>query len=94
MHTGVLKNIQIINDGGWHFNYLLKVEEIAKKFKSLAETSWDKEEFFNENNIREKINQKKDLFNRGHIFERVEIDKSYPKYLQENKKRYHEWIIE
>ena len=88
------KNIQIINDGGWHFNYLLKVEEIAKKFKSLAETSWDKEEFFNENNIREKINQKKDLFNRGHIFERVEIDKSYPKYLQENKKRYHEWIIE
>ncbi len=88
------KNIQIIKDGGWHFNYLLKPEEIAKKFKSLAETSWDKEEFFNEENIRKKINQRKDLFNRGHFFEKVEIDKSYPKYLQDNRKKYLEWIIE
>ena len=31
--------------------------EQSKKFKSLAETSWDKEEFFNENNIKKKINQ-------------------------------------
>jgi beta-1,4-mannosyl-glycoprotein beta-1,4-N-acetylglucosaminyltransferase len=88
------KNIQIIKDGGWHFNYLLKPGEIAKKFKSLAETSWDKEEFFNEENIIKKINQKKDLFNRGHFFEKVEIDESYPKYLQDNKKKYLEWITE
>ena len=88
------KNIQIISDGGWHFNYLLKPEEIAKKFKSLAETSWDKEEYFNLENIKKKINQRKDLFNRGHIFEQVIIDKSYPKYLRENKKNYLEWIIE
>jgi len=26
-----------------------------KKFKSLAETSWDKEEYFNEENIIKKI---------------------------------------
>ena len=88
------KNIQIIKDGGWHFNYLLKPKEISKKFKSLAETSWDKEEYFNEDNIKKKISQKKDLFNRGHIFDKVEIDSSYPKYLQENKKAYLEWIIE
>jgi hypothetical protein len=46
------KSIQIINDGGWHFNYLLKPEDIARKFKSLAQTSWDKEEYFNEENIK------------------------------------------
>ena len=27
------KSIQIFNDGGWHFSYLLKPEEISKKFK-------------------------------------------------------------
>lgn len=88
------KSIEIIDEGGWHFNYLLKPEQISKKFKSLAETSWDKEEFFNIDNIKKKINQKKDLFNRGHVFEKVEINESYPKYLRENKKKYFEWIIE
>ena len=88
------KDIQIIKDGGWHFNYLLKPIEIAKKFRSLAETSWDKEKYTNEENIKKKIHEKKDLFDRGHIFEQVKIDKSYPKYLQENKSKYKDWIIE
>ena len=88
------KSIQIINDGGWHFNYLLKPEDIARKFKSLAETSWDKEEYFNEENIKKKIKEKKDLFNRGHIFEQVELNQAYPLYLQKNKRKYSEWIIQ
>ena len=88
------KNIEIINEGGWHFNYLLKPKEISKKFKSLAEISWDKEEYFNEENIVKKINLKKDLFNRGHTFERVKIDQSYPKYLNDNKEKYEEWMLD
>ena len=88
------KNIEIINDGGWHFNYLLKPNEISKKFKSLAETSWDKEEYFNEENIVKKIKFKKDLFNRGHTFELVKIDQSYPRYLNENKEKYKQWILD
>ena len=87
------KSIEIINDGGWHFNYLLRPDEISKKFKSLAETSWDKEEYFNENNIKEKIKQKTDLFNRGHTFERVNIDGTYPEYLQKNQNKFTEWIL-
>ena len=43
--------------------------------------------------LRIRLNKKKDLFNRGHIFEQVEINESYPRYLQENKKKYREWII-
>ena len=88
------KSIQVINDGGWHFNYLLKPEDIARKFKSLAETSWDKEEYFNEENIKKKIKEKKDLFNRGHTFEQVELNQAYPLYLQKNKRKYSEWIIQ
>ena len=87
------KSIEIFKEGGWHFNYLLKPEEIAKKFKSLAETSWDKEEYYNLENITKKINQKKDLFERGHIFEQVKIDGTFPEYIQKNQNQYSDWII-
>lgn len=87
------KNIELINEGGWHFNYLLKPNEISKKFKSLAETSWDKEEYFNEKNIIKKIELKKDLFNRGHIFDIVKIDESFPEYIRNNIEKYKMWII-
>ena len=87
------KSIQIINEGGWHFNYLLKPKEISRKFKSLAETSWDQEKYFNEDNIKKKIREQKDLFNRGHYFIKVNLDESYPHYILENKERYKEWII-
>ena len=86
------KSIEIIKDGGWHFSYLLTPEQIAKKFKSLAETSWDKEKFLNLDYIKKRIGEKKDLFGRGHTYEGVEIDKSYPEYIIKNLKKYNEWI--
>ena len=87
------KNIEIIDDGGWHFNYLLKPKEISKKFRSLAETSWDQEKYYNEKNIEEKIKQKRDLFNRGHVFEQVNIDNSFPQYIRVNQDKYSDWIL-
>ena len=87
------RSIQIINNGGWHFNYLLKPESIAKKLKSLAETKWDNTQYHDVENIRNKINQKKDLFNRGHVYEVVDIDKSYPDFILKNRERLKEWII-
>ena len=87
------RNIQIIDNGGWHFNYLLDPKDISKKFKSLAETSWDKEKFYNEKIIEDKIKKKQDLFERGHTYEYVSIDDSYPDYLRENLNKYSKWII-
>mgnify|MGYP000450887256 CR=1 FL=1 len=39
-----------------------------------------------------KIIQKKDLFNRGHNFEVVKINKDFPKYVYENKESLKEFI--
>jgi beta-1,4-mannosyl-glycoprotein beta-1,4-N-acetylglucosaminyltransferase len=86
------KNIQIINNGGWHFSYLLTPEQIAKKFKSLAETSWDNDKYLNLEYIKKKIEEKKDLFNRGHAYEYVKIDENYPDYITKNLEKYKEWI--
>ena len=87
------RNIQIIENGGWHFSYLLTPQEIEKKFKSLAETSWDNEKFSNLDIIKKKINDKIDLFDRGHLYNRVNIDESYPDYILNNKEKLKEWII-
>ena len=86
------KSIQIINKGGWHFNYLLTPEQISKKLRSLAETRWDKEEFYSVEKIKNKIKDKIDLFDRGHIYKRVEPEKYLPKFIMDNKSKYLDWI--
>ena len=86
------KSIQIINEGGWHFNYLLTPEQISKKLRSLAETRWDKEEFYSVEKIKNKIKDKIDLFDRGHIYKRVEPEKYLPKFIMDNKSKYLDWI--
>ena len=86
------KNIQIIKDGGWHFNYLLKPEAISRKLKSLAHTQYDKKEFYDIEIIKDKINSRNDLFNRGHIYQKVDIDDTFPRYIFDNKEEFQEWI--
>ena len=87
------KSIELFNNAGWHFSYLLTPQEIEKKFKSLAETSWDNEKFSNLDIIKKKISDKVDLFGRGHVYNKVDIDDSYPDYILNNKKKLKDWII-
>ena len=93
------KNIELVEDGGWHFNYLLKPEQISKKLKSLAATQWDwgekltQEEFFSIKNIEEKIFNKKDLFNILHNYQKIKLDESFPNFIRENIDKYKEWLI-
>ena len=52
-----------------------------------------KEEFFSIKNIEEKISNKKDLFNRGHNYRKINFDDSFPKFILDNLIKYKEWII-
>ena len=46
------RNLQIIDNGGWHFAYLQSPENISKKIKSFAHGEFNKENFTNEENIK------------------------------------------
>ena len=35
----------------------------------------------------------KDIFNRGISYKKVEIDRSFPRYILENKEKFKDWII-
>ena len=86
------KNIQLIENGGWHFNCLMNAEQISTKLKTFAHEEFNKDEFTKINFINEKINKMKDLFNRGHQYNVVKLDSSFPKYILDNKNQFMDWI--
>ena len=87
-----IRNIQIIENGGWHFAYLQSPENISKKIKSFAHGEFNTPEAANEENIKLKIEKGEDIFNRGYKIKKVEIDSSFPKYIFDNKEKLKEWM--
>ena len=87
------KNLEIINDGGWHFNSLLTPKEISSKLRSFAHQEFSSPEYSNEEVIKENISNHRDLFKRNFNYEKVELDKTFPKFILENKDLFKEWIV-
>ena len=87
------KSIQVVENGGWHFNSMLTPEEISIKLRTFAHTEFAKSEYSDINVIKENINKKKDLFKRNITYEKVNLDENYPKYILDNKKKFDYWIL-
>ena len=85
------KNLQII-EGGWHFSYMHKPEQILKKIKSFSHGEFDNKDI-NVKLIEQKILNNEDIFNRGFSLKKIKLDESYPKYILDNKVKFSEWII-
>ena len=88
------KDIQIINDGGWHFNNIMDPEVISLKLKTFAHTEFSGNKYSDVETIRSKIKKKIDLFQRGHQYEQVKFDNSFPKYLTSNYDKYKKYILD
>tara|TARA_B100001093_G_scaffold496579_1_gene542431 strand:- start:471 stop:1277 length:807 start_codon:yes stop_codon:yes gene_type:complete len=88
-----MQNLQIINNGGWHFAYLQTPENISKKIQSFAHGEFNKTEIVNKENISLKISKGLDIFERGHNLKKLEIDSTFPKYILQNKDKLKKWII-
>ena len=87
------KEPQLIFDGGWHFSFLKNPSGISKKIKSYAHQEFYKDEFINEKKIEERIKKNQDIFDRNIEYKKIEIDKSFPKYIFNNQSMFKEWII-
>ena len=75
------RNLQIIENGGWHFAYLQSPTNISKKIKSFAHGEFNTANFSNKENIEEKIKMGKDIFDRNISYKKVAVDNSFPKYI-------------
>lgn len=88
----VEKDICLIQNGGWHFNSLMDAKEISLKLKTFAHENFAGDEYSNIDVIKKNILEKKDLFKRNNLYETIKLDKSFPKYIIENKSKLNEWI--
>ena len=80
-------------EGGWHFSFLLKPSDIAKKIKSFSHGEFNKNELIDENYIEEKIANNEDIFGRDFDLKKINIDETYPSFIRQNKNALKNWII-
>ena len=85
------KDIQIIKNGGWHFNNILSPKEISLKLKTFAHTEFSSEKFSSLKVINYKIKKRFDLFNRGHIYKKIKL-KIFPKIILNEIKKYKKFL--
>ena len=83
----------IVDNGGWHFSFLMKPDKIQNKIKSYAHAEFNTEIFTNLENIENKVKNNKDIFNRDQYYEKVEIDHTYPLYIRRNFESLKDWIL-
>ena len=88
------KSIEIFDNGGWHFTNLMQPELISKKLKTFAHSEFSGDQFSSIEIIKKKIEEKVDLFNRGHKYSYVKLDDTFPKYLINNLEKYKDFILD
>ncbi len=82
----------IVENGGWHFSFVMTPKEISNKIKSFAHNEFDKPEFTNVEEIEKKIRFKKDLFGRNFEFKVIE-DEELPSYIRKNKEKFIDFLV-
>ena len=87
------KSIEIVNNGGWHFNNIMNSIMISRKLRTFAHAEFSGKRFSSNKIIKDKIKNKKDLFERGHVYKKVKLDKDFPEFLLDNKKKYKKFIL-
>ena len=87
------KKIDLIENGGWHFTYLMDYKKISNKIKSSEHSEYNKFDFTNINNIKYRVENLIDPFDRNFSLDKINIDNTYPKYIVDNQNYYEEWIL-
>ncbi len=86
------KDIDLIDNGGWHFNNLYNLNTISQKLKVFPHKEFSGSKYSDIENIKKKIKNLEDLFGRGHKYEKVKLDKNYPKYILDNLDLFKDYI--
>ena len=83
---------KFILNGGWHFSSVKTAEGIYKKLHSFSEQQFNNKKFKDMDIINNKIEQKKDLFDRGYDFKVIKVDQTFPKFIYENQDKFKDFI--
>jgi beta-1,4-mannosyl-glycoprotein beta-1,4-N-acetylglucosaminyltransferase len=81
-------NYSSLPAAGWHFSFLGGVEKIKQKLLAFAHTEFNKEEFTNEEHIKEALRKGEDILKREGVSFRYVPLSYYPTKLQQVIKQY------
>ena len=87
------KKIDIIDEGGWHFNNLYPIKTISKKLKVFPHQEFATDKFLNIKIIEKKISNLEDLFERGHKYQKHVIDERYHEFIYKNIEKFKDYIL-
>ena len=87
------RSIELFKDAGWHFNNILSANEISLKLKTFAHSEFADEKYSSIQTIENKIQNRIDLFGRNHIYEKINLDETFPEYLKNNIKKFEKFIL-
>jgi len=89
----------IFDNGGWHFCNLKLPSELLYKYNNLCETNDPyhfkekiEQKYLDINEIKKRIDLGQDIIGRNDTFQKIEIDNTFPDYINENKSMYKDWI--
>ena len=91
-------NIEIINDGGWHFSNLKSPEDIEDKMLNFGHHNEIEDSGIKLNDIKKMVEEKKVIFghNRKPGESSIQLTKlkdgDLPKYLIDNRDKYKDWL--
>ncbi|WP_413561339.1 N-acetylglucosaminyltransferase [Bdellovibrio sp. HCB209] len=86
-------NITVVPNGGWHFSYLGGVKKVIEKIEAYAHKEHNKDEFKDPAVVEAILRKGGSLYGQDIESEFVNIDKSFPIYIQENQEKLTELIL-
>lgn len=83
-YTPFTNRQNLIPNAGWHFSYITNIDGIIEKIGASAHQEYNKPEWKDKERVTRLVEEGKDLFDRplGYVF--VEIDSTYPEFIQKN----------
>ena len=66
---------------------------IKKKIETFPHTEFKDKKFTEIKNIQKRVENLEDLFGRGHKYEKVNLNNTYPKYIIENFNLFKEYML-
>ena len=87
-------NNRIIDNGGWHFSWVMTPERISEKMSTISHTVYDLPEFNNPEHIMKVIKNAEDIWGRDRKLIKQELTaQNFPEYLVNNKVSFRDFII-
>ena len=86
-------NWNFVQNGGWHFSFLMTPENIQKKIQSFAHSEFNTNNFTNLDKISTSIEKGIDIFDREIDYQKIDFDKTFPNYILDNKNKFRNWIL-